>query len=933
MKMHTPSNPKYTSLLRKFFFFSSLSIIISLVNTGCAPKFADAQRLFDQGYFGQAAVAFENVSRSESDKKIKEKALMLSAEAYRLNNNYTKAKKTYERVLKTDPNNTQALLMRANMMKKLEMYRDAVAAYENYLEKVPGDSAVMQKMMGCEMAIQWTPDSSLFKVENFKVANTRSNDWAPMIASKKDDVLFFASDREGGFSKRVYEGTLEMWSDIWFIEGKATKGKVVKPKKGKAAPAAATEVVKWEKPKYSPKNSTKYNEGGVTFNDRYSQMYVTQCGGSDGKSEKCAIYEYKKQGPDWIIGDVLDICKKDTGHSYGHPALGDEDKLLFFSSDREGGFGGFDIWVVTYSKRSRTWGNPVNLGPSINSKGNEYFPYFNKHDKRLYFSSDYWPGLGGLDMFAAEMTEDITKWRDLENLREPLNSGGDDFAITFSEKNPNKGFFTSNRGDKKNDDDIYAFDIVPLVITIRGVVTDCNTKKPLENATVVLSNDKDTSVLILKTNSNGEYSAKLNPKTNYELVAKYPELYYFDIPPVTRTTHGIRFSTELEQDFCLVNPLDKIYALPIFYDLDSANIRPDAAKILDTFAQDVMIRYPRLVAELGSHTDCRASVDYNTKLAQRRADNAKKYLMSRWNIDSSRIKAVGFGETELINDCKCEGAEKTGYTPYRRDTTRKMVVIKDDKGNVVRSYYTKYSASEIVSLEGKPFVPCDEFQHQQNRRTSVRFEFGGQKSRVKVNQDVDINNTNAGSSTLDSTAKITKGKNGDTPSPESADLENAIRVQLSGSDKKSIPAMINGKEPQMFQYDFNAKTNMVPPDIAAQWFQAKIITKKDFVEGDKFKVGKVKLPSNKFVVEDMMIGDYPVKGVQFSISDKVESPILGKSVLQKYFKTTSYATDKELILIPKKAIKKPKAPKPPRAPKTKAKSAKDKDAEEVAPEK
>jgi hypothetical protein len=313
-----------------------------------------------------------------------------------------------------------------------------------------------------------------------------------------------------------------------------------------------------------------------------------------------------------------------------------------------------------------------------------------------------------------------------------------------------------------------------------------------------------------------------------------------------------------------------------------------------------MIRYPRLVAELGSHTDCRASVDYNTKLAQRRADNAKKYLMSRWNIDSSRIRAVGFGETELINDCKCEGAEKTGYTPYRRDTTRKMVVIKDDKGNVVRSYYTKYSASEIVSLEGKPFVPCDEFQHQQNRRTSVRFEFGGQKSRVKVNQDVDINNTNAGSSTLDSSAKITKGKNGDSPAPESADLENAIRVQLSGSDKKSIPAMINGKEPQMFQYDFNAKTNMVPPDIAAQWFQAKIIIKKDFIEGDKFKVGKIKLPSNKFTVENMEIGDYPITGVQFKIDEKSNAPRITDKTIAKYFTSDSYETDKELVLIPKK---------------------------------
>ena len=131
--------------------------------------------------------------------------------------------------------------------------------------------------------------------------------------------------------------------------------------------------------------------------------------------------------------------------------------------------------------------------------------------------------------------------------------------------------------------------------------------------------------------------------------------------------------------------MDQIISLPIFYDLDSSRIRPDAARILDTFAQEVMIRYPRLIAELGSHTDCRASVDYNTRLAQRRADSARNYLMRRWNIDSSRIIAVGFGEKELINDCKCEGAEKVGFTPYIAGKTRKMVITKDKKGNVIGS--------------------------------------------------------------------------------------------------------------------------------------------------------------------------------------------------------------------------------------------------------
>ena len=194
-------------MFRNFWQFFAFGLGIIIVSTGCSPKFEDAKTLYDQGYYGQAAIVFEDVARQDPDKKVKEKASFLAAESYRLNNNYVKAKKLYEKVLKTDPNNTQALLMRANMMKKLEMYREAVGAYEDYLERVPGDSAVMQKMLGCEMALQWTPDSSLFRVQNFKIANTKANDWAPMIASKKDDVLFFASDREGGFSKRDYEGT------------------------------------------------------------------------------------------------------------------------------------------------------------------------------------------------------------------------------------------------------------------------------------------------------------------------------------------------------------------------------------------------------------------------------------------------------------------------------------------------------------------------------------------------------------------------------------------------------------------------------------------------------------------------------------------------------------------------------------------------------
>ncbi|MCC7298645.1 MAG: PD40 domain-containing protein, partial [Bacteroidia bacterium] len=375
-------------------------------------------RKYEQGYYGQAADMFETVSKKSKSKEEKQNAIFYAAESYRLNNDYEKAKRLYEKVLAKDPKNTRALLMHANMLKKLEKYREASDAYNKYLEEVPGDSMAIFKKIGCDLALQWTPDSSRFVVANFKEANTKENDWAPMIATKKDNILYFASDREEGKSKKIYPGTMNYWSDMWYIEKQGRRGKE-----------------KWGKPVFLEKSSTKYNEGGITFDSRYSSMYMTQCGGLDGKNEKCKLYEMKKVGTDWEIGDPLEFCRDDTAHSYGHPALSPDGTKLYFSSDREDGYGGFDIWVVTYSKRSRSWGEPVNLGPTINTENNEYFPYINQHNNQIYFSSDGWPGIGGLDIFTAKPTEDVEVWTELENLREPLNSGGDDFGITFLENN------------------------------------------------------------------------------------------------------------------------------------------------------------------------------------------------------------------------------------------------------------------------------------------------------------------------------------------------------------------------------------------------------------------------------------------------------------------------------------------------------------------
>ncbi len=211
-------------------------------------------------------------------------------------------------------------------------------------------------------------------------------------------------------------------------------------------------------------------------------------------------------------------------------------------------------------------------------------------------------------------------------------------------------------------------------------------------------------------------------------------------------------------NFAIEKAYDEVFLLPIFYDLDKAIIRPDAQKVLDSFAIKILNKYPFLITELGSHTDCRMPYEYNEKLARRRADSAVAYLRRVWNIGPDRIVAVGYGETQLMNDCHCEASAVVDYTPYIKGRTKKMMVELDDDGNVSKTIYVDYDSTEIIYFDGDPFVKCNEFQHRQNRRTTVRFTKDPAKFGIKIDLDRDLNNTNAGNS--NTFAKGRKGGRG-----------------------------------------------------------------------------------------------------------------------------------------------------------------------------
>lgn len=354
------------------------------------------------------------------------------------------------------------------------------------------------------------------------------------------------------------------------------------------------------------------------------------------------IYRATKVNGSWENIEELSI--NDDVFSTGHPALSPDNKNLYFVSDREGGIGATDIYVVTINEDG-SLGEPENLGADINTEGREMFPFVAK-DSTLYFSSDGHLNIGLLDIFKSNYLK--TGETEVINLGAPYNSGKDDFAF-FINSDSRKGFFSSNRENGKGDDDIYSFEQYTCTQMITGVVYNDETLSPIEGA-VVQKIDATGKVLEEQTtDASGSYSFIIDCDEEYTILGR-KEDYKDDTKVIATNADPDR---EYQADLHLI-PLirnDQIVINPIFFDFDKWNIRTDAQYELENIV-DVLREHPKMVIKIESHTDSRGSNRYNRKLSDRRAKSTRDYLLSR-GIAPERIEsAIGYGENQLINECE-----------------------------------------------------------------------------------------------------------------------------------------------------------------------------------------------------------------------------------------------------------------------------------------
>ena len=375
-------------------------------------------------------------------------------------------------------------------------------------------------------------------------------------------------------------------------------------------------------------------------------------------------------GEKW--GDALPFTFNSSEYSSGHPSVSTDGKTVYFTSDMPGGKGGTDLYKITRNS-DNSWSAPQNLGDTINTEGNEMFPFYHESGI-LYFASNGHVGLGGLDIFYV----DLHKKHRVQNMGFPLNDRFDDFGLILNEKQTG-GFFSSNRQGGKGFDDIYGLTITkPLIVKklIAGLTKNTNNKiVPL--AKVSLYNEQMQMVDSIQSDSMGYYSFSVDPDLEFKLTGTKEKHLPGKNTASSKTDQDTVKTDLVLNELAVGTDLGKILKInPIYFDYNKFFIRPDAAVELDKIVA-IMNEYPTLQIELGSHTDCRGNVNYNSKLSDKRAKSSAEYIRARIS-NPTRIYGKGFGESKLVNKCECEGARKVPCTEEEHQQNRRteFVIVK-----------------------------------------------------------------------------------------------------------------------------------------------------------------------------------------------------------------------------------------------------------------
>jgi len=571
-----------------------------------------ARTAFESGNYFEAIDLFKDVYSKTREKQLKSEMVFMVSECYRLVNDPKNAELWYKKAVKSPFPKPEAQYWLAESIKKQGRYPEAIEEFRRYRQLVPGDPRTEQQIRACELAREWLASPEGYNVDELKDINSNDSDFSPAFARDDYGLVWFTSSRDDAQGKNEHGATGQNFTDIF--ETRLDKKS------------------KWSTPVPIDFLNSEFEDGTPSFSADYTEVYFTRCEAGKREDKGCIIMFSRREGTQWSEPEKLELLADSLVAA--HPSVSADGMTLYFVSDIPGGLGGKDIYRSTRSSHGGGWSRPENLGTDINTRGNEVFPFI-RDDGTLYFASDGHIGMGGLDIFRA-VAQTGDRWL-VENMKPPISSFADDFGITF-ESGAEKGIFSSARKGK-GDDDLFLFEMPPLLFTVTGLVKDEKTGQPVQGATVQLI-ASDGANMQSETGSVGDFKFSLRPEVDYIFLAS--KKGYLN-GKEKETTRGQDKSREFMSTI-VITPIDRPIELPnIFYDFGKWDLRPESMVSLDKLIETLNDN-PNVTIELMSHTDSRDTEEYNIDLSQKRAQAVVDYLIGK-GIARDRLTAKGYGES------------------------------------------------------------------------------------------------------------------------------------------------------------------------------------------------------------------------------------------------------------------------------------------------
>lgn len=590
------------------------------------------------------------------------------ANSYLKTADYQKAEGKFAELINRKDKTAEDLFSYANILKMNGKYKESELWMNKYFELAPDEIRSKNNRLLIDKVEGLKKDQGYFELKELPI-NSNGQEFSPAFYG--DQIVYSANaiQKEQMFIKNF------IWDNISFLDLFIYDPLV--------------EDSSFQKKEFYPRLNKKYHEGVATFSSDLTKMYYTANNYEKRDSlgsHNLEVYITEDKGTgEW--SEPVSFEFNDPSYSVGHPYLTKDGKTLYFASNMPGGYGGTDLYKCTLTKEG-IWSQPINLGTHINTEGDELFPFYHEDKNMLFFTSNGHYGLGGMDIFATTLGYD-GKFGKINNFGTPLNSQYDDFGFIVDSK-MKTGYFSSNRNTGKGNDDIYKVNILKDLKTeefvlekdIVGVVKNVE-GKPVPNAKLELIDASGKLIKTVTTKTDGTFFLKALENQNYTIVTS-KQYYNTDTTKISTVSEELAVKKDIQltvkEEIVVVDNVMFLKVQTIYFDVNSAELRPDTKSKLANVIK-IMNDNPTMEIELGSHTDCRGTRRHNNQLSQARATNTAEYIRQRIK-NPQRIKGVGYGETQLVNNCPCEGKTESTCSDEEHQANRrtefKIVNIKPE---------------------------------------------------------------------------------------------------------------------------------------------------------------------------------------------------------------------------------------------------------------